>query len=326
MHPSAHSVLTACVVASALGALVMCLLVLRYGFWSADDRAGDAYRRTFVTRMGHAFAGACFGITAILAVVALAVPGAPPVAPSARDEIASDAAEEVAASTEREIAAGRIGGVENEVRELDRRMEAAEATIRQRSTDGGRLTARVEDLERTAALARARRQAGESQQPPPAAPPTAARAAEPPASPSRPGPGIDAGRPRAGTPAPEPGLPRERPTAPPARPEPPSRRTDSYAEAEKALAIEPGGERERTPTVSPRVPRETTPSVETLRRRNAGSVVPNAREAGASAAPARDPDAPYGWDEGIEEARRVGREIKATFTKFRRKVRDLLDD
>src|SRR2546428_5338032 len=64
--------LVACILASALGALVMCLLVLRYGFTpvSDTDREG-ADHQLLVTRLGHATAGVCFLTTAILATVVL---------------------------------------------------------------------------------------------------------------------------------------------------------------------------------------------------------------------------------------------------------------
>src|SRR2546428_3474903 len=64
--------LVACILASALGALVMCLLVLRYGFTPVSDTDRErADHQLLVTRLGHATAGVCFLTTAILATVVL---------------------------------------------------------------------------------------------------------------------------------------------------------------------------------------------------------------------------------------------------------------
>jgi hypothetical protein len=108
--------LPAIVVVTALGALVMCLLVIRYGFTADietdDDRPDDddtgppgpesyvrlvrrrqAARRLLVTRVGHTVAAVCFAVAAILAVVALTErPTARP-APSAVSAAASSEAE-----------------------------------------------------------------------------------------------------------------------------------------------------------------------------------------------------------------------------------------
>jgi len=65
--------LVACILASALGALVMCLLVLRYGFTPVSDTDPErADHQLLVTRLGHATAGVCFVTTAILTAVVLA--------------------------------------------------------------------------------------------------------------------------------------------------------------------------------------------------------------------------------------------------------------
>lgn len=72
MPASAHTALVVSIVASALGALVMCLLVARYGL--STSRGDDPERGLLVTRFGHAFAGVCFAATGILALVALVAP------------------------------------------------------------------------------------------------------------------------------------------------------------------------------------------------------------------------------------------------------------
>src|SRR5260370_28475598 len=73
--------LVVCILASALGALVMCLLVLRYGFMPIlETNPARADRDLLVTRFGHAFAGVCFATSAILAVVYIARAPVQPVA------------------------------------------------------------------------------------------------------------------------------------------------------------------------------------------------------------------------------------------------------
>src|SRR5436190_23246572 len=65
--------LVVCILASALGALVMCLLVLRYGFMPIlETNPARADRDLLVTRLGHAAAGVCFATIAIPATVLVA--------------------------------------------------------------------------------------------------------------------------------------------------------------------------------------------------------------------------------------------------------------
>src|SRR5581483_11114498 len=79
--------LAAIIVLSALGALAMCLLVLRFGFSSGDETPEQARGRAMVTRFVHAFAAVCFAACAMLAVVVLARRPAPP-APTRDPEVA----------------------------------------------------------------------------------------------------------------------------------------------------------------------------------------------------------------------------------------------
>ena len=73
MPPLAHAALAASIVLSALGAVIVCLLIVAYGFTpSGEETPLRATRRLFVTRMGHAAAAACFAGTAILLAVVLA--------------------------------------------------------------------------------------------------------------------------------------------------------------------------------------------------------------------------------------------------------------
>src|SRR5207244_7301342 len=60
------------IVLTSVGAFLMCLLVIRYGFGSREiDVDDDEARRLAMTRIGHAVAAVCFAGAALLAVVAL---------------------------------------------------------------------------------------------------------------------------------------------------------------------------------------------------------------------------------------------------------------
>ena len=64
----AQFALAASIVASVMGALVMALLVFRYGFTipaPSDVGAGPTPTDVLVTRVGHAIAGMCFAATAV---------------------------------------------------------------------------------------------------------------------------------------------------------------------------------------------------------------------------------------------------------------------
>src|SRR3989449_5923119 len=71
-------------VRTSVGAFLMGLLVIRYGFGSREiDVDDDEARRLAMTRIGHAVAAVCFAGAALLAVVALparTVPRPQPVA------------------------------------------------------------------------------------------------------------------------------------------------------------------------------------------------------------------------------------------------------
>jgi hypothetical protein len=86
VSPLARYALTANIVASLVGALVLCFLIFRYGFApSEDETTTEATRRQVVTRVGHALAGVCFAIAAILAVLTLSVSLPAPDAPAPAD-------------------------------------------------------------------------------------------------------------------------------------------------------------------------------------------------------------------------------------------------
>src|SRR5688572_25624835 len=84
MPALAPAALAAAVALSALGAVVLCILVVLYGFTPAgEEPPGSTARRLLVTRIGHAVAAVCFTATAILISVVLAQPARPAPTPAA---------------------------------------------------------------------------------------------------------------------------------------------------------------------------------------------------------------------------------------------------
>jgi hypothetical protein len=151
MPPSVHAALVISIVASALGALVMCALVARYGLTPApDERADAAARRVLLTRFGHAFAGVCFVATGLLALVAVVVQGrhvaaaapAPPAVVAERDP-ATDARLEALAAELRATAA--------RIEDADRRLSAVDGTTRRLGDEVSSIQARARQLERAVA-------------------------------------------------------------------------------------------------------------------------------------------------------------------------------
>ena len=72
MPAFAPAALATAVVVSALGAVVLCILVVLYGFTPSDeDFPASGRGRLLLTRVGHAIAAACFTATAILIAIVL---------------------------------------------------------------------------------------------------------------------------------------------------------------------------------------------------------------------------------------------------------------
>jgi hypothetical protein len=117
--------LVVCIFASALGALIMWLLVLRDGFSpiSADPTRAD--RDVLITRLGHAVAGACFATTAVLATVLVARSPAPvPVQPI------HPLTERITALEREGRAVGeQVSGLSTSTRGLQERMDAAKGDL-----------------------------------------------------------------------------------------------------------------------------------------------------------------------------------------------------
>jgi hypothetical protein len=105
--------LAAAVVLSALGAVVLCALVVLYGFTSDTEPSPRATRRLLLTRFGHVVAAVCFTATAIVIALAAGRAGPPP-APAARPEARAPALDD---RLERQEA--RLEQTEARLRELE---------------------------------------------------------------------------------------------------------------------------------------------------------------------------------------------------------------
>jgi hypothetical protein len=124
MPSLAYSALTAVIFTSAAGALVMCLLVFKYGFApSPDELPSVSMRRVFITRLGHAVAGTCFAATAILAAVTLAdLAGVEASAPA------------ILAADERRAIHSRLTALTSRVAAAESRLQRADERVRKVET------------------------------------------------------------------------------------------------------------------------------------------------------------------------------------------------
>ena len=72
MPQLAHGALAAALILSALGAVLVCVMVILFGFTGPDDEPPlKTARRLMFTRIGHALATTCFAATAILIAMVL---------------------------------------------------------------------------------------------------------------------------------------------------------------------------------------------------------------------------------------------------------------
>jgi hypothetical protein len=116
------------IVLSALGAIIMCLLVVRYGLVpdvDGDEDLEEVEHRQVVTRLGYAAAAACFACVAILAVIAMAARTAPPVSAGAQAAAprASDAPE-----------GDGQAGLTQEIRRVEERLSKELSSLEERVT------------------------------------------------------------------------------------------------------------------------------------------------------------------------------------------------
>ena len=166
MTPLVPYALPGVVVASLVGALVMCLLALRYAVPpDTDEDADDFNHRLLVLRFGHAVAAFCFAMAAVLAVLAF----------KARPEVVASASIAAAPSFDdvarvRTEVQGLEGTLRQQLRGLESRLTAVESADRDSSRDASQRD-RVADRD---ASQRDRVAAGAPLASPPAASPAAA--------------------------------------------------------------------------------------------------------------------------------------------------------
>ena len=123
MPPLAYTALTAAIVLSALGAVVLCGLTVMYGFTpELEESPGRAARRTLLTRVGHAVAAACFAATAILLAVVLGQPVRP--APTPAGEVRAPALD-----AKLDAQMQRLHGVEQRMKDSEQTLERLEMEI-----------------------------------------------------------------------------------------------------------------------------------------------------------------------------------------------------
>jgi hypothetical protein len=85
--------LIACIVTSALGGVVISVLVFRYGLAppEPDEPLPVVHRRLFASHLGHALATVAFALTALLAAVALLADPGPPVIDAEQRQVEAQA-------------------------------------------------------------------------------------------------------------------------------------------------------------------------------------------------------------------------------------------
>src|SRR6267378_1612623 len=148
--------LVVCILASALGALVMCLLVLRYGFIPIlETNPAHADRDLLVTRLGHAAAGVCFAASAILAVVYIARAPAQPASatpdPRVLARLAALERERQALGEQVGAVGGNVGGMRARLDQAESRVAGVEVGLKRLGADVAQSSARARQLERVAA-------------------------------------------------------------------------------------------------------------------------------------------------------------------------------
>lgn len=139
MPPVAHSALVTSILISALGAVVTCLLVARYGLTNDEDIADP--RRVIVVRVGHAVAVVCFAASAILAMSALAR-SPRPAAGSADPRVGALAQRLAALEARLDGADRRLSQTSPRLERVEAQMGAAEEGLRRLGDDLAQLRAR----------------------------------------------------------------------------------------------------------------------------------------------------------------------------------------
>jgi hypothetical protein len=126
--PMAQYALTGNIVASVIGAIVLCVVIVKYGFVSPLDEPDGMIRRLLFTRLAHTVAAVCFALAAGLGVLVYALTSHAPAAPAPAARATSPGRDDIAA--------------------LDARVGSIETTMRQIDGSLGKILDRLHDLER----------------------------------------------------------------------------------------------------------------------------------------------------------------------------------
>jgi hypothetical protein len=173
MHSFAHYALPISIATSAFGALLLCLLALRYDFTTGDDDVREtAWRRRFTTSLGHAAAVVCFALTGGMAAVVLAVQAGPAAAPVSSPFVSKAPAASTAVDL-RPLTEDQAR-LRSDIERLGRRLAETEAALQRVAGENGRLLGKVRALERITLAARA-----PAPSPPSVSPTSSARSAAP---------------------------------------------------------------------------------------------------------------------------------------------------
>jgi hypothetical protein len=123
MPPLAYTALTASIVLSALGAVVICLLTAFYGFTpEGEESPARTSRRTLLTRVGHAVAAGCFAATAILLAVVIGQPARTTSAPAPDARVP-------ALDAKLDAQMQRLHGVEQRMKDSEHTLERLEMEV-----------------------------------------------------------------------------------------------------------------------------------------------------------------------------------------------------
>jgi hypothetical protein len=118
MQTFAQYALPGTILASAVGAVVLCIVLFLYGFRSdPEDEGPSPFHRLLVIRLGHALAAACFAAAVMLSTVALID----------QRRVAASAPSPIARPTD------VVRRLEAQVRTLERRLAATEYVVHHRA-------------------------------------------------------------------------------------------------------------------------------------------------------------------------------------------------
>src|SRR5262245_20834699 len=181
MPQLAHGALAAALVLSALGAVLVCMMVVLFGFTGPDDEPPvKTARRLMFTRIGHALAATCFAATAILIAMVLLRSGrtTPLASPHDPRVPALGARVDEQASRMRELES-RARDAGTSVERAERRLHDLEQSLGRLADEGRRTDRRIVSLEESEARAAAASRTSTARKPPATAPGAVIRRPEP---------------------------------------------------------------------------------------------------------------------------------------------------